>query len=108
MGWLYELMSTGKLKETLSPMLVDDPIALVNDLDKTPKDEREDYLKIKWPGVYVCMLKAMGRDDERREFMNQCKRHRMTVNNFTLYTLGYLNPWLESLNEDGKLVSGKC
>ena len=40
-------------------------------------------------------MSVLGRDDEREVFMEQCLRLRESVDEFTTYILGHLEPWID-------------
>ena len=47
------------------------------------------------PWVYVSAMRVLGREDEREVFMGQCLRLRDSVDEFTTYILGHLEPWMD-------------
>ena len=64
-------------------------------------------LKQQYPGAYVYILKFRGRDQELAEYSNHCKSLRDSVDEYSTYVFGYLEPYLRELREQRKLKQGK-
>ena len=57
-------------------------------------------LKTNDPRAYLLSLRSLGQAFEKPQF---CYEQRETVENFTLYTIGYLEPYIDELTSYSKL-----
>ena len=60
-------------------------------------------MKTEYPGVYLATLQDMGRFEEAQNYMIQCQGYRSSIDLYTTYVKGYLEPYLEELRNDNKL-----
>ena len=66
-------------------------------------EKRETYMQMKHPGVFAIGLRVMERDKELEAFWSYCKGLRNSVNYYSIYVHGYLEPWFRELRAENKL-----
>ena len=65
------------------------------------REEKEAFMRVEYPDVYVIALKEMKRHDERMEFC------RISIDHYTIYCLEGLQPKIEKMRKKGRLARGK-
>ena len=59
--------------------------------------KRKQFLAEHYPGIYLMAAKQMIVQDREREiggFMDRCKQLRDSVESYSLYVHGFLQPWI--------------
>jgi len=77
---------------------------------KADSEARKVHLQHHYPGVFIAALKHMDRRDKDKElqsYSDYCKQQRDSIEEYSLYVYGYLEPWFRELQEAGKLTDGE-
>ena len=103
LGWINDLNEQHELKAKFALHKVSKAFLTTLKSIESSEDQ-ETYLKENHPILFIEALTALGRKEELSDF---CKGLRDNVELFTFYWLYYLEPWFESLRQEGRLTKGQ-
>ena len=87
-GWFKQLKEKHELEATVG--VEEKDFALLYPESST----MEEHLKTNFPGVYASVLRQMfSRRQELLDYWTRCKECRDSVDDYSTYVFGYLEPW---------------